>query len=111
MIIPLSRTDDVNRLTQTHFTADCHSSFTGHCFTLQRRHFRRLHQPVRYASVYSLQPAGEGQSVPAGYQTDTGGLWDTGWTTGGTGTGSEIRGTISSYAETTERLHKSPPGD
>jgi hypothetical protein len=78
-------------------------------------HFCRLHQSVRYASVYSLQPAGEAQSVPAGYQTGTRhsrvGLWDTGWTTGGTGTGSSLTGTVPAHAETTEQLHTSSPGD
>jgi hypothetical protein len=62
--------------------------------------------PVRHASVYSLQSAGEAQSVPAGYQTDTrhsrAGLWDT---------GSCLRGNVPSYANTTEQLHTSPPRD
>jgi hypothetical protein len=74
-----------------------------------------LPKPVRYASVYSLQPTGEAQSVPAGYQTDTRhsteGLWDTGWPTGCTGAGSCFRGTDPSHANTTEQLHTSPPGD
>jgi ABC-type molybdate transport system substrate-binding protein len=65
--------------------------------------------------VYSLQPAGEAQSVPAGYQTDTrhsrAGLWDTGWTTGGTGKRSCLRGNVPAHAETTEQLHTLPPGD
>jgi hypothetical protein len=72
-------------------------------------------EPVRYASVCSLQSAGETQSGPPGYQTDTrhsrAGLWDTGWPTGGTGTGLCLRGTLPSHAETTEQLHTSPPGD
>jgi hypothetical protein len=63
---------------------------------------------VRYASVCSLQSAGEAHSGPPGYQTDTrhsrAGLWDT-------GTGSCLRGTVPSHAETTEQLHTSPSGD
>jgi hypothetical protein len=61
--------------------------------------------------VCSLQSAGEAHSGPPGYQTDTrhsrAGLWET----GGTGTGSCLRGTVPSHAETTEQLHTSPPGD
>jgi hypothetical protein len=63
---------------------------------------------VGYASVCSLQSAGEAQSGPAGYQTDTrhsrAGLWDT-------GAGSCLRRTVPSHAETTEQLHMSPSGD
>jgi hypothetical protein len=97
------------------FQTHCNSSSTGHFFRLRRKHVRRVPLSIHYASVYSLQSAGQAQSVPAGYQTDTrhsrAGLWDTGWTTGGTGTGSCLRGTVPAHAETTERLHTSPPGD
>jgi hypothetical protein len=85
-----------------------HSSFTGHCFPLHRMHVCWVHKSVRYASVCSLQSAGETQSGPAGYQTDTRhsrvGLSDWEWPAGGTGT-------VPSHAETTEQLHTSPPGD
>jgi hypothetical protein len=71
-------------------------------------------EPVRYASVHSLQPAGEAPSVPAGYQTDTrhsrGELWDTGGPTGETGTNSCLTAPLPSHANTTEQLHTSPPG-
>jgi hypothetical protein len=54
----------------------------GHGITLLGMHVCYLPESIRYASVCSLQSAGEAQSVPAGYQTDTRhsrvGLRDTG---------------------------------
>jgi hypothetical protein len=87
----------------------------GNCINIPYFHTCRLPEPLRYASMYSLQPTGETQSVPAGYQTGTrhnrAGLWDTGWPTGCRGVGFYLRGYVPANANTTERLHTSPSGD
>ena len=86
----------------------------GHCITLRREHSIWFPKPVRYASVCSLQSAGEAQSGAAGHPTDTrlirSDLQGGERSTEGRGV-LLFRGNIPTYAESNEFLHMSSPGD
>ena len=68
-------------------------------------------EPVWYAGVCRLQSAGEAQTGPVGYQTDTShiraSLWGRAWQN--SGLRSHLGGTVPSHAEAIEWLYTSPP--
>jgi hypothetical protein len=86
----------------------CKLFLPGYYFRLLCKPFGHVPGYIRHVSFHSLQSVGEAESVPAGYQTDTrhsrAGPWDR-WR------GSGLTGTVPSYANATQRLHTSPPGD
>jgi hypothetical protein len=79
--------------------------FTGYDNDLHVMHLFWLPKSVRYASVCSLQSAGEAQSGVAGYQSHTrrirAELLGCGWPERWSRTSSHFRWTISSHAEST----------